>query len=292
MHFLPGDPILIYISSGQLKEITDQELASLRHQFGVDKPLMVQYVHWVGGVLHGDFGTSITRRDPVITDIRERLPISLNLSLVSLIISIILGIPAGVICAVRRGTWVDTLVTILANIGITIPIFWLGIILIYLFSLKLGWLPVQGYTSPFVDFRQNVRQLILPVFCLSIFSISSIARQTRSSMLEVMRQDYIRTAWSKGLRERMVVMRHGLKNGLIPVVALIGMSLSMVIGGDVLIETVYNIPGLGRMAVSAVFVKDYPVVQSFGLIVAIIILLTNLIVDISYGWFDPRIRYN
>jgi peptide/nickel transport system permease protein len=292
MHLLPGDPIMIYISSGQLTESNPEQIRMLEHQFGLDKPLMMQYLSWVGGISHGDFGTSITRHVPVTELATQRLPITLYLSLLALIISIILGIPAGILSAVRRGTWIDNLVTITANAGITIPTFWLGIILIYIFSLKLGWLPVQGYTSPFVDFGKSVSQAIMPVFCLAIFSISSITRQTRSSMLEVMRQDYIRTAWSKGLKERIVITRHGIKNGLIPVVTLIGMSLSMVVGGSVLIETVFNIPGLGRLLVQSVFSKDFQVVQGFTLIIAIIVLLTNLIVDISYGWFDPRIRYN
>jgi peptide/nickel transport system permease protein len=292
LHILPGDPILIFMSSGQLAETSEAELESLRHQFGLDKPVMAQYISWLGGVFHGDFGTSITYRQPVMEVIKQRLPITLHLSLLALVISTLLGIPAGVISAVKRGTWIDSVVTLLANVGITIPVFWLGIILIYFFSLKLGWLPVQGYTSPFVDFTKSTRQIILPVFCLSIFSISSIARQTRSSMLEVMRQDYIRTAWSKGLAERWVVIRHALKNGLIPVVTLIGMSFSFVIGGSVLVETVFNIPGLGRLTVNAVFVQDYPVVQGFVLIIAITVLVTNLLVDISYGWLDPRIRYD
>jgi peptide/nickel transport system permease protein len=292
MHLLPGDPIMIYISSGQLTESNPEQITMLEHQFGLDKPLMMQYLSWLGGISHGDFGTSITRHVPVTELATQRLPITLYLSLLALIISIILGIPAGILSATRRGTWIDNLVTITANAGITIPTFWLGIILIYIFSLKLGWLPVQGYTSPFVDFGKSVSQAIMPVFCLAIFSISSLTRQTRSSMLEVMRQDYIRTAWSKGLKERIVITRHGIKNGLIPVVTLIGMSLSMVVGGSVLIETVFNIPGLGRLLVQSVFSKDFQVVQGFTLIIAIIVLLTNLIVDISYGWFDPRIRYN
>jgi peptide/nickel transport system permease protein len=292
MHLLPGDPIMIYISSGQLTESNPEQIAMLERQFGLDKSLLMQYLNWLGGIFHGDFGTSITRHVPVTELAAQRLPITLYLSLSALVISIILGIPAGILSATRRGTWIDNLVTIIANAGITIPTFWLGVILIYIFSLKLGWLPVQGYTSPFVDFGKSVSQAIMPVFCLAIFSISSITRQTRSSMLEVMRQDYIRTAWSKGLKERIVITRHGIKNGLIPVVTLIGMSLSMVVGGSVLIETVFNIPGLGRLLVQSVFSKDFQVVQGFTLMIAIIVLLTNLIVDISYGWFDPRIRYN
>jgi len=291
MHLLPGDPILIFISAGELKNTSLEEIEALRHQFGLDKPLMVQYLDWLAGVFRGDFGTSIVQREPVIKEITRRLPITFYLSMIALAVSTAIGIPAGVICAVRRGKWIDTVVTILANAGITIPVFWLGIMLIYLFSLKMGWLPVQGFTWFYIDFWKSVKQMIMPVFCLSIFSISSITRQTRSSMLEVMRQDYIRTAWSKGLKERLVIMKHGLKNGLIPIVTLLGMSFSLVIGGSVLIEQVFNIPGMSRLVVNAVFVQDYPVVQGFVLLIAILILLTNLVVDISYGWLDPRIRY-
>jgi len=279
------------MSSGELKNTSLEEIEILRHEFGLDRPLLIQYFDWLGGVIHGDFGISIVQREPVVKEINRRLPITLLLSSIALFISIIIGIPAGVICAVRRGNWIDTVVTIIANAGITIPVFWLGIMLIYLFALNLGWLPVQGYTSPFVDFVKSIRQMIMPVFCLTIFSISSITRQTRSSMLEVMKQDYIRTAWSKGLRERSVIFRHALKNGLIPIVTLLGMSFSFIIGGSVLVENVFNIPGVSRLVVNAVFVQDYPVVQGFVLIIAVIVLLSNLIVDISYGWLDPRIRY-
>jgi len=291
MHLLPSDPILIFMSSGELKQAEVEEIEALRHRFGLDKPIMMQYLDWLAGVAHGDFGISIVQRRPVLKEIASRLPITFHLSILALIISIIIGIPAGVVCAIRRGKWADTILTILANAGITIPVFWLGIMLIYLFALKMGWLPVQGYTSPFADFWKSLNQIIMPVFCLSIFSVSSITRQTRSSMLEVMRQDYIRTAWAKGLRERLIIMRHAIKNGLIPIVTLLGMSFSYIVGGSVLVENVFNIPGMGRLVVNSVFVQDYPVVQGFVLMVAVIVLLTNLIVDISYGWLDPRIRY-
>jgi peptide/nickel transport system permease protein len=292
MHILPGDPILIYISSGQLTESSEEQIAELQHQYGLDKPLMVQYFDWLGGVFRGNLGVSISRHAAVTDLIKQKLPITLYISILALIVSIILGVPAGILSAVRRGTWIDNAVTIVANAGITIPSFWLGVILIYIFSLKLGWLPTSGYTSPFENLGKSLSQAVMPVFCDAIFSISSITRQTRSSMLEVMRQDYIRTAWSKGLRERAVIMKHGIKNGLIPVITLIGMALSLVVGGSVLIETVFNIPGLGRLLVQAVFAKDYQIVQGFVVVVAIIVLLINLIVDISYGWFDPRIRYD
>lgn len=292
VHILPGDPILIFVSAGQLKNISLQEIDTLRHQYGLDRPVAIQYLSWLGGIARGDFGVSITTHRPVIQEIARRLPITFQLSIIALAISTIIGIPAGVICAIRRGKWIDTLITIVSNIGITIPVFWLGTMLIYLFALRLGWLPVQGFTSPLDDFGKSFKQAIMPVFCLSLFSVSSIARQTRSSMLEIMKQDYIRTAWSKGLSERRVVLRHAIKNGLIPVVTLLGMSFSLIIGGSVLVENVFNIPGVSRMVVNAVFVEDYPVIQGFVLIISIIVLVTNLVVDISYGWLDPRIRYS
>ena len=291
MRMLPGDPIYMIMTAGQMTSVSQEEIEAVRHEFGLDKPIILQYFDWITGVVHGDFGVSISLRRSPLELISRAMPITLNLCLTAFILSLVLGIPAGIVCAVRRGTWIDTIVTILANIGITIPIFWLGTMLIYLFSLKFHWLPVQGYTSPFVDLIKNIRQLIMPVFCLAIFPISSIARQTRSSMLEVMSQDYIRTAWSKGLNERIVVFRHALKNSLIPVVTLSGMGLSIIIGGSVLIETVFNIQGVGQVLIDAVFAHDYPVVQGFILFIAVGVLLINLIVDISYAWLDPRIRY-
>lgn len=291
MRLLPGDPIYMVLKADELTTLTQERIQEVRHEYGLDKPIVVQYINWAGGILHGDFGKSIVQTRSPSDLIGDALPITLNLSILAFIISLILGLPAGVICAIRRGTWIDTLVTVVANIGITIPSFWLATMLILAFSLSLHWLPVQGYTSPFVDFGQNIRQIILPVCCLSIFPIAAVARQTRSSMLEVMRQDYIRTAWSKGLRERNVVIRHALKNGLIPVVTLSGMSLSNILGGSVFIETVFNIPGMGRVLVNSVFSHDYPVVQGFILLIAVFILCINLLIDISYAWLDPRIRY-
>jgi peptide/nickel transport system permease protein len=198
---------------------------------------------------------------------------------------------AGLLASVRRGKWLDTVVTIVANFGITIPVFWLGILLIYVFALKLGVVPITGYVAPWVDPLDSLRHAILPVFCLAVFAIASITRQTRSSMLEVIRQDYIRTAWAKGLRERVVVLRHVLKNGLIPVITLQGVQISHILGGSVLIETVFNIPGMGRLMVEAVLSQDFLVVQAGILITSAIVVFANLFVDISYGWLNPRIRY-
>lgn len=292
MRYLPGDPIYMILGEGQLSNSTQQQIEEARHEYGLDRPVIIQYFSWVNDLFHGNVGKSITQSISPVVLIKQGVPVTLNLAVISFLISLIIGIPAGVICALRRGTWIDTVVTVLANIGITMPIFWLGTMLIYLFALQLHWLPVQGYTSPFNDLLMNIRQTVMPIFCLSIFPISAIARQTRSSMLEVMRQDYVRTAWSKGLKERFVVIRHALKNSLIPVVTLSGVGLAAILGGSVLIETVFNIQGVGQILFRAISSHDYPVVQTFILVIVVFVLIINMLIDISYGWLDPRIRYS
>jgi peptide/nickel transport system permease protein len=279
------------ISKAASETATQMDLEKIRHQYGLDRSLAVQYFDWLGGVFRGDFGVSILTNTDIRQEIFRRLPITLHLGVLALILSFFLGIPAGIISAVRRGTWIDTVVTSLANIGITIPVFWLAVLLMYAFALKLQWLPVFGYTSPFTDFWENTRQIIMPVICLAVTTVAGVARQTRSSMLEVMSQDYIRTAWSKGLKERGVIFRHGLKNGLIPIMVFLGLGLSVIVGGSVLIETVFAIPGMGRMAVEAMGNSDYPVIQGVVLVFAVMVLMTNLLVDLSYGWLDPRVQY-
>jgi peptide/nickel transport system permease protein len=292
MRLLPGDPIRMLVTQSESQEFTEEQIALLKHQFGLDKPLPIQYIDWIGGIFHGDLGTSILQRQPVATEIIRRLPITLHLGLTAFVIGFLIGMPFGVICAIRRGRFIDTVLTTLSNLGITVPVFWLGVLLIYGLGLYLKWLPVMGYTSPFTDLGMSTKQLVMPVICLCLFPIAAQMRQTRSSMLEVMRQDYIRTAWSKGLRERVIIIRHALKNGLIPVITLSGIGLSMIIGGSVIIETVFNIPGMGRLAVTSVLNQDYPYVQGIILIVAAFVMVVNLLVDLTYGWLDPRIRYS
>jgi peptide/nickel transport system permease protein len=291
MRLLPGDPVSMLITPSQSREYSEKQMAQLKHEFGLDRPMIVQYGIWINGIFHGDLGISIVDRTPVVHGIFKCLPITLQIGLLAFIIGIIIGIPAGILCAVKRGTFIDTLVTTLANIGITMPIFWLGLMLMYFFSLYLRWLPVMGYTSPFTDFWMSTKQLIMPVICLALFPIASNARQTRSSMLEVMRQDYIRTAWSKGLKQQLVIFRHALKNGLIPVMSFTGIGLSMIIGGTVIIEQVFNIPGMGRLMLTAIIAHDYPYVQGIILIIACTVTLVNLLIDLASGWIDPRIRF-
>ena len=290
MRLLPGDPILMWVTSDKLQEITAEQIQLLRQEYGLDKPLIMQYFDWLGGVFQGDLGLSMRYQMSVTGEVIRRIPITLHLGLTAFILGFIFDVPVGIISAVRRGSKLDSLLTALTNIGITIPVFWLGIILMYIFSLWLRWLPTYGYTSPLEDFWLNTRQLVMPVICLALFPIASTARQTRSSMLEVMRQDYIRTAWSKGLKERFVIMRHAMKNGLIPIVTLSGLGLGGILGGSVLIESVFAIPGMGRLAIASVQQHDYAVTQGVTLIIAVGIILANLLVDISYGWLDPRIR--
>jgi peptide/nickel transport system permease protein len=214
MRILPGDPILIWYSTSELTDLSPAQIEQIREELGLNKPLVEQYFDWFNGVIHGDLGKSMRYQTSVLDEIMRRLPITLHLGGLAFLIGFIIGIPAGIICAVRRGSWLDNLITIFANFGITVPAFWLGIILVYIFALKLNWLPSFGYTSPFDDFWLSTRKIIMPVFCLAAFNIAAIARQTRSSMLEVMQQDYIRTAWSKGLREQAVIVRMPLKTAL------------------------------------------------------------------------------
>ncbi|UCG67136.1 MAG: ABC transporter permease [Deltaproteobacteria bacterium] len=292
IRLLPGDPILVIMTPEEMGRVTDEQLGVLRHEYGLDRPMLVQYVGWLSDVLHGDLGVSLIYRTSVTSEILKRLPITLHLGLLAIISSGILGTLLGVLSAVRRGRWLDTVVTITANLGITVPSFWLAILLVYIFAIYFRILPVCGYTSPFNNLTMSTRQLIMPVFCLAVFPLATVARQTRSSMLEVMGQDYIRTALSKGLKERIVITRHALKNAFIPVVTLTGILFRNVLGGAVIIETVFNIPGLGRLAVSGIITHDYAFVQGVVLVMVSAVLLINLAIDLSYGWLDPRVRYD
>jgi len=288
MHIIPGDPVLIMLGD----QATPAQIEAFRHELWLDRPLWVQYVHWATNILQGDFGKSLFYQQSVTSLIAARLPITFHLGVVALILSTLVSIPAGIISAVRRGSWLDSVITVSANLAMAVPIFWLGILGIFLFSLRLGWLPVQGYTAPLDNLALNTRQIIMPTLCLAIVPLASLARQMRSSMLEVIRQDYIRTARSKGLTERAVIAGHALKNAIIPVVTLLGIQLRNLVGGAVLVEQVFNIPGMGRLMVGGVFNKDYVVVQGTLMVVAIVVALANLAVDMSYGYFDPRIRYD
>jgi peptide/nickel transport system permease protein len=287
LQIVPGDPVIQIL--GAKATLAQQEI--LRHELGLDKPVVVQYLNWMGGILHGDFGRSIIYHEDVGRLLRDRFPITAYLSILALILSTTIGIIAGVISAVKRGSLIDAFISLFANTAVAIPTFWLGIVGIYVFGLKLGWLPIEGWTSPFTDFVKSIRQMIMPLFAMTIPNIAVIVRQTRSSMLETIRQDYVRTAKSKGLRQSIVLYKHALRNALIPVVTLVGMALAFLLAGEVLVETVFNIPGVGRLLIRAALDKDYLIVQAGVLVIGTAVCLANLLVDIAYGWIDPRIRY-
>jgi peptide/nickel transport system permease protein len=292
MRLVPGDPIFLYMDSSDVDSMTPEKIAAIRHELGLDLPLIVQYGRWLGNAVQGDLGRSLFYSDRVSTLIAERLPVTIHLGILAFSLSTVIGIILGIVAAVRRGRWLDTVATLAANLFITIPMFWFGILLILALGLYAGILPISGYTSPFEDFWLSTKQLIMPVLCLAVGSMGSNARLTRTSMLEVIHQDYIRTAWSKGLKEKVIISKHALKNSLIPVATVLGLHLRVIFGGAVLIETVFSIPGMGSLMVDATFNKDYTLVQGGVMVVAIIVILSNLIVDISYGWLDPRVRYD
>ena len=291
MRLLPGDPILMYVTAGDLQSVSKEQIQQLRHELGMDRSLAVQYLDWLGHAVRGDLGKSLLYHYDVMQEIGKRLPVTLYLGLASFAIGCIVGPFLGVVSAVRRGKWLDSLVTVLANVGITAPSFWIGVILIYVFGLYLRLLPIYGYTSPFEDLWKNLQQSVMPILVLATFPIASAARQMRSSVIEVMQQDYIRTAWAKGLSERVVITRHVLKNALMPVVTLQGMLLRNIIGGSVVVETVFAIPGMGKLAVDGMLSQDYTIVQGVILVLAVVVVLLNLVVDVLYGWLDPRIQY-
>ncbi|HEX2964646.1 MAG TPA: ABC transporter permease [Syntrophorhabdaceae bacterium] len=286
LHMTPGDPAAAMLGT----EASIDQIKALQRELWLDRPIAVQYVHWLGNAVRGDLGISIMYKEPTVEMFAAKLPITLYLSGVSLLLSTLIGITAGVICAIRRGGWLDQLVSLIANLGMGMPIFWLGILGVYVFGYKLGWLPIQGWTSPFDDLVENLKCTIMPAILLAIPGVAVMTRQTRSSMLEVIHQDYIRTAFAKGLTETVIIFKHALKNALIPVITLLGLQVRILVGGSVLVETVFNIPGMGRLLVSGALNKDFLIVQAGVLLIGLMVGLANLLVDISYVWLDPRVR--
>ena len=284
--FLPGDPIAAMTGG----EISGETYDRLFHEMNMDKPVLVRYFLWLKDALTGNLGMSASYHRRVIDIIGERVPVTIYLSLLAFVISVPLGIIFGIISAVRRGSAADTAVTLTANICCCLPQFWLGILFMYIFAMKLGWLPSSGFVWPHEDFVMSIRQTIMPLLCLAIGGIASITRQTRSSMLEVIRQDYIRTARSKGLKSKKVIYVHALKNALLPVITLMGLRLGGMIGGSVFVENVFVIPGMGSLLVNAITSVDIPLIQGCVLLIAVFSCVINLITDIVYVYVDPRIK--
>lgn len=287
LYFSPGDPAAII--AGDLATVDD--IQRVRVALGLDQPFHVRFGTWLWAILNGDLGTSIFSGIPVSTLIGQRLEATISLSIVTLIFAVSLAIPLGVVSAWKAGGWIDRLVMGFAVFGFSVPVFVLGYLLIFLFAQKLNWLPVQGFTSITEGFWPFLRQLILPALALGTIYIALIARMTRAAMLDVLAQDYIRTANAKGLRTDKVLLGHALKNAAVPIVTVIGIGVALLIGGVVVTESVFAIPGLGRMTVDAILRRDYPIIQGVILMFAFVYVLINLLVDLSYTLFDPRIRY-
>ncbi|WP_110950792.1 ABC transporter permease [Pseudomonas bohemica] len=283
---LPGDPV--QAMAGEERDPAVMEY--LREKYRLNDPVPLQYVHWVGNVLQGDFGTSLRTEQPVTTLLASKLPVTIELAVLALIIALVIGIPTGVISAVRKGTATDYAANVFALSGISIPHFWLGIVLIMIFAVKLQWLPASGFVPLGEDVGQNLKTLILPAFVLGAGLSGVLMRHTRSAMLEVLRADYVRTARAKGLFPRTVILKHALRNALMPIVTLTTLLFGELLGGAVLTEQVFSIPGFGKMIVDAVFNRDYAVVQGVVLCVAIGFLLLNLLADVLYRLINPRLR--
>jgi peptide/nickel transport system permease protein len=288
MRLVPGDPSAVL---GGLTA-TPQEREQIRRDLGLDEPVHVQLVKWYAGLARGDLGRSIFLGKPVLDAALERLPVSLSIGAYALLLTVILGLASGTIAALKQNSWIDQVAMVFAMIGISVPNFWLGLVMILFFSVQLGWLPTGGYV-PFSDDPLGwLRSATMPALSLALLQIGLLARITRSTMLEVMRQDFIRTARAKGLPARLVVGKHALANAMIPILTVVGIVVSLLISGAVVTESVFSIPGIGQLLTSAILQRDYPMIQGGVLLATVLLVVVNLLVDVAYAWVDPRVRYD
>jgi peptide/nickel transport system permease protein len=287
LHLLPGDPAVVILGA----EATPEALAALRVQLGLDRPLIEQYLGWLGGVLGGDLGTSLIQKKPIGELIADRVPTTALLTALAMVMGLLIAIPAGVVAAVRRNSPVDRLVSLVTVAGIATPSFWLGVLLILFFSVQLPLFPPGGYVSPLEDPLEGLRRMILPSTALGVALAASLTRMTRSSMLEVLQLEFIRTAAAKGLARETVITRHALRNALIPTVTTVGLQVSTLIGGALIVEEIFSLPGIGRLIVHGVYDRDFPLVQSAIFVVVIVLTAVNVIIDFTYAYLDPRIRF-
>jgi len=291
MRVIPGDVALLIFGGDQAGHIDPKQLEAMRHRLGLDRSLLAQFGTWLWGVLRFDFGNSLWTGQPVVEELLIRLPLSLELALAATVVSVLIAIPLGILAAARQDTWVDYLVRVFSIGGLAIPSFWVGILIILFLVIYFGWGPPLEFTPPWVNPWANFQMMVWPVLTVGYRYAAVTTRMTRSTMLEVLREDYIRTAWAKGLAERAIVIRHALKNSMLPVITLIGTEFAFLIGGLVVTETVFTLNGVGRFMIDAVAHRDYPVVQALIFLIAFGFVVVNLLVDLTYAWFDPRIRY-
>lgn len=291
MRLLPGDPALVILSEGDAS-FTQEELDDLRKQLGTDRPIPVQYLEWIGGLVQGDFGTSIWRSgQPVTKLVGERIPRTLELAVLAILIAVVFAVPLGVISAIKPDSFIDYIARVITLVGISIPTFFAGLLVVLLLSRGFGWLPPLGFDDIWEDPWNNIKQMFLPALALGFYDMAFIARVTRSSMMEIIREDYMRTARAKGLAERIVLVRHGLKNAVLPILTISGWQFGRLFGGTVIIESIFKVPGIGTLLIETVFQRDFPTIQAIIIVIAVSIVIINLLVDLLYGLLDPRIRY-
>ena len=289
---IPGDPaLLVLVGPTGEGSFTEEQLREMQRRLGTDRPVHEQYGVWMWGVVRGDLGDSIFYERPVVLQLKEAVPVTLELAVLGMLLSFFVAVPLGVVAAIKQDTFVDHLAGLVSFTGIGIPTFVVGVLMIYLLVTLFGWLPPLGYADLWNDPGKNLQQMIFPALALAFYNLAFTARVTRSAMLEVLREDYIRTARSKGLSERVVIFLHGLKNACLPVITVSGWQLARLMGGTVIIESIFLVPGMGRLLVESIFQRDYPLIQVEVLVIAAMILFVNLLVDIGYGLLDPRIRY-
>ncbi|HEY7842375.1 MAG TPA: ABC transporter permease [Bradyrhizobium sp.] len=287
LRLTPGDPAAILAGDNA----TPEQLERIRNSLGLNEPLYIQFFTWINRLLHGDLGVSLISNVPVLKMIGQRVEPSISIALATIILSVIVAVPLGVIAAWKQGTWIDRFVMGLSVLGFSVPVFVIGYVLIQLFAIDLHWLPVQGFKSITGGFGPFLERLVLPTLALSFIYVALIARMTRASMLDVLGEDYVRTARAKGIGEIGVLFRHALRNAAVPVITVIGTGFALLISGVVVTESVFNIPGIGRLTVDAVLARDYPVIQAMILLTSLLYVTINLLIDVAYTLLDPRIRY-
>jgi peptide/nickel transport system permease protein len=287
IHLIPGDPAAAIAGMSA----TPQQIMTIRHDLGLDEPLLGQLLHWYENLLHGEFGTSLLLGQPVLHVVEQRLPVTLALSAYALVITLLIGLGSGIVAALRQNTWVDQLAMVFAMLGISLPNFYLGLLMIIVLAVDLRWLPTGGYVAFMDDPLGWLATSTMPAVSLALLLAGLLARITRSTMLEVLRQDYIRTARAKGLPERRVVLRHALANALIPITTVVGIIVSLLLSGSVVTETLFSIPGIGQLLTQAVLNRDYPMVQGGLLLTTALLVVINIGVDVCYALLDPRVRY-
>ncbi|RAK07372.1 peptide/nickel transport system permease protein [Halanaerobium saccharolyticum] len=307
VHLIPGDPAQTMLG----ERATDAALERLREQMGLNDPLPVQFWRYVKDLLRGDFGRSIMSNNPVSTELAQRFPATLELSFFAMLFAVLVGVPAGIFASIKQNSWFDNMSMMIALIGVSMPIFWLGLMFIWLFAVELGWFPPSSrigvglefvpitnlyvidsiIQQNFAAFKNVLHHLVLPAVALGTIPMAIIARMTRSSMLEVLKKDYIRTAFAKGLKKKMVIFKHALKNAMVPIITVVGLQFGVLLGGAVMTETIFSWPGLGKYLVDAIYARDFPIVQGGILFFAGVFVIVNLIVDLSYALVDPRIQY-